>query len=129
MRTNLTDSTIRADEIGDLRYLDAGHVHSPLGGLHHLQVLGAHKEPLGRVDGVLIDPVQRRLRFFVVASNDPLERHYLLPIDVPTRMSADRRSLELDADVELHDCAEFARSAARDFSDDDLLAALFRRSA
>jgi hypothetical protein len=129
MGANVADSATRADEQADLRYLDAGHVHSPLGGLRHLQVLGADEEPLGEVDGVLIDPAERRLRFFVVASNGTVRRRFLLPIDVPARMDADRRSLQLEADVELGNCAEFTRSAARDFTDDDLLAALFSRPA
>ena len=122
-------SAERTDENASLRYLDAFRVDSPLGYLGSLDVRGAHDQQLGRLTGVLIDPSQRRLCFFVV-SNPSAGRKHLLPTDGPACMDPERHLLRLDMDDEdLARYPEFTRSSTPDMSDDDLLAAMFARPA
>ena len=116
------------DENACLRYLDASRVDSPLGYLGSLDVRGADDQQLGRVAGVLIDPSQRRLRFYVVVSEPSSGRTYLLPTDNPACMDAERHLLRFDMDAaDLALYPEFTRAGTPDMSDDDLLAALFAR--
>ena len=118
------------DENTSLRYVDASRVDSPLGDLASLDVRGADDQRIGRVAGVLIDPAQRRLRFFVVASGRSSGRSYLLPTDSPARMDPERNLLRLDLDQEdLAQCPEFTRANTPDMSDDDMIAAMFARPA
>lgn len=125
-------ASISAEQTGEnasLRYLDASRVDSPLGHLGSLDVRGAHDQQLGRITGVLIDPSQRRLCFFVV-SNTSAGRKHLLPTDSPTCMDPERHLLLLDTDDEdLARYPEFTPSSTPDMSDDDLLAAMFARPA
>jgi hypothetical protein len=121
-------TALEIDEGGALRYLDASRVDSPIGYLGSLDVRGAHDQKLGRVSGVLIDPSQRRLRFFVVASSPSPGRNYLLPTDSPACMDAKRNLLRFEMDVEdLAQYPEFSRSSTPDMSDDDMVEALFAR--
>lgn len=122
-------SAERTDENASLRYLDASRVNSPLGDLGSLDVRGARDQQLGRVTGVLIDPSQRRLCFFVV-SNPSAGRKHLLPTDSAACMDPERHLLRLDMDDEdLARYPEFTRSSTPDMSDDDLVAAMFARPA
>ena len=49
-----------------LRYLEANAVDCPAGKLEGLHIVSQDDEALGVVNGVLIDPVSRKLRYFVV---------------------------------------------------------------
>lgn len=92
-----------------------------------MDVRGADDQNIGRVAGVLIDPAERRLRFFVVASRGS-SRRYLLPTDQPARMDPERKLLQVDVDPEdLPQYQEFSRSTTADMSDDDMLTALFAK--
>ena len=127
-------ASISAEQTGEnasLRYLDASRVDSPLGHLGSLDVRGAHDQQLGRITGVLIDPSQRRLCFFVVSNTSTSAgRKHLLPTDSPTCMDPERHLLLLDTDDEdLARYPEFTPSSTPDMSDDDLLAAMFARPA
>jgi hypothetical protein len=118
------------DENTSLRYVDASRVDSPLGHLGSLDVRGADDQKIGRVAGVLIDPMQRRLRFFVVSTGRSSGREYLLPTDSPARMDPERNLLRVDVDPkDLAQCPEFSRSNTPDMSDDDMVAAMFARPA
>ncbi len=44
-----------------LRYLDASHVESPVGILGDMVLRGPTDEKIGTLDGVIIDPVKRRV--------------------------------------------------------------------
>ena len=119
-----------SDENTSLRYVDASRVNSPLGDLAALDVRGADDQRIGRVTGVLIDPAQRRLRFFVVASGRFSGRKYLLPTDSQACVDPERNLLRLDLDQEdLARYPEFSRSSTPDMSDDDMIAAMFARPA
>ena len=81
---------------------------------------------LGKLDGVLIDPRERRVRYFVVAPQESLRAKYLLPADCPAQMLTAKRALRLDVDSEeITACEEFEDGAVRPFTDDDLIDCLF----
>lgn len=114
-----------------LRFMDASGVYGPAGELGHVEVRGHHDRKVGELDGVLIDPTERRVRFFVVETRGWLgARRYLLPADGLARICDDGRSLSMDVDVaDLRDCPTFERGSVPPFSDDDLIDALFRKVA
>jgi hypothetical protein len=112
-----------------LCYLEASKVEAPGGGLAGLTVQTQGDETLGTLDGVLIDPSQRRLRYFVVGTRGLLRRkRYLLSADVPVRVEPERQRLRVDAadaDATLSD--EFDLRTVRPFSSEDAIDAMFSR--
>jgi hypothetical protein len=117
-------------DAGQLCYLEASRVESPAGDLGGATVETRGDETLGILDGVLIDPTERRLRYFVVETPGWVRRRrYLLSADVPVRVEPDHHRLCIDAhssDVELAD--EFHEETVRPFSTDDAITAMFSRT-
>ena len=118
-----------ADQSSTLRYVEAARLQSPAGDLAAVDVRGTDGQTIGSLDGVLIDPIERRLRFFVVASTTTREgRRYLLPTDCAAQVDAAGHALRLNLEPgNLTRCPEFTPSVVRDYSDDDLLDSLFRQ--
>jgi hypothetical protein len=110
-----------------LRYLEASRIESPAGDLGALILRDEHDQAIGNLEGVLVDPVERRLRFYVVGSRGRLRaRRYLLPVECAAQMDCEARSLRVDLDAaDLADCEEFESSSVPRYSDDDLLVSIF----
>ena len=112
-----------------LCYLEASKVEGPGGDLGGLAVETQSDKTLGKLDGVLIDPAERRLRYYVVATPGLFRsRRYLLSADVPVRVEPDKQRLRVDApnaDVNLSD--EFDLRTVRPFSSEDAIEAMFSR--
>jgi hypothetical protein len=121
----------REDQDADaLRYLEAWNVRCPVGTLADLSVRTRDDEQLGAIDGVLVDPVRRRLRYFVVESSARLlRRRYLLCADQPARFECDGTLLRVDADAEELERERFDERSIRRFSDDDVITAMFGNTA
>jgi PRC-barrel domain protein len=113
----------------ELCYLEAGKVQSPGGDLEGVTLASETDEALGTLDGVVFDPAERRLRYFVVHRRGWLtSRRYLVPADQPAQMADDSRTLRVPVDpAQLADCEEFDGESIPDFSDDHLITALFGR--
>jgi hypothetical protein len=111
-----------------LCYLGAGQVTGPSGGLQGVKLATEKDEALGTLDGVVIDPAERRIRYFVVQRQGWFRsRRILLSADRPAQMTDDRRTLRLPVDPdELTRCEEFDGTSIPAFSDEHLLTALFR---
>jgi len=113
-----------------LRHLDAAKVETPLGTLDHIPVLSPTTGSLGQLEGIIIDPNERHVRYYVVESKRWLKTHrYLLP-DVPMRLDPDCRALHVD--VERDDLSSLPELEDEDFpqfSDDDLITTMFADSA
>ena len=113
-------------DTGDLRYLDAEHVRCPIGTLAGLEVRTADDETLGELDGVLLDPAQRRLRFLVVQAPGLLrKRRYLLPVDAAPHVEGKDMILRVEANAGEMAPERFDARAVRPFSDEDAVTAMF----
>jgi hypothetical protein len=114
----------------DLRYLEAEHVRCPEGTLADLSVCTRDDEALGAIDGVLVDPVARRLRYFVVESPARvLRRRYLLRADAPATFDRGARRLRVEADAGELEREGFDADAVPRFSDEDVVTAIFGSTA
>jgi hypothetical protein len=112
-------------ETQNLKYLDAAHVAGdglPLSGLRI--ETGADRQ-LGELDGVIVEPGVRRLRYFVV---DAGEGRYLMPFDAIC-FDADHHALRVIAGSDPSSWEAFDPAAYDEFGDDDLITALFARPA
>jgi hypothetical protein len=112
-----------------LRYVDASRLRSEAGRLAEADLRNIDNETIGSLDGVLIDPLERRLRFFVVQSSGWLgSKRYLIPTDCAAQVGADGRTLRLDMnDRDLSRCAEYESAAVEESQDDDLIASMFHQ--
>ncbi len=86
----------------------------------------ADDEQLGLLDGLLVDPASRRVRFFVVERRSALRRRrYLLTAD--TLATLDERLLRVEAHAE--DLERFDARTVQPFSDEDVITAMFAEPA
>jgi hypothetical protein len=108
-----------------LRYIDAAHVDSPMGHLNAIRVLSPSEGNVGKLDGLIIDPIERQIRYFVVESRQRLRaRRYLVPV-TPATIDPDQRTLRLEFAADHLDELPVPSKAFRPYSDDDLMSALF----
>ena len=113
-----------------LRYLEADAVQCPTGRLEGLSILSQDDEAIGVVRGVLIDPMTRTLKYFVVeAARLFNRRRYLVAADTPAVMLPDDHALRVDVASESIERQRFDSRLVPHFSDDDLIAAMFAGSA
>ena len=110
----------------ELSYLDASKVTSPAGTLAELDVLSAEGRQLGSIEGVVIDAAARRVRYLAVRSSGWFgRRRYFVPADQLGQIEGERKALRLRVDLRHEAVRSLSPAAFREFSDDDLLAALF----
>ena len=113
-------------DTSELSYLDASKVTSPAGALSELDVLSAEGRRLGCIDGVVIAAVARRVLYLSVRSSGWFgRRRYLVPADQLGQIDGERKALRLRLDLRHEAVPGLDAAALREFSDDDLLAALF----
>ena len=113
----------------DLRYIGAGNLTTPFGPLDGARMIGAADYTLGRLDGVLVDPRERQVRYFVVERGWLPRRHYLLSAEA-ARVEREEKALRVDVDQdELNHLPQIHPNALPAFSDDDLIGAMFFRHA
>lgn len=112
-----------------LRYLDADAVECPAGKLDGLSLV-ARDEPLGSIDGVLIDPSTRQLRYYVVGRPRLFKKQrYLVSADMPAVVSPDQKTLHVELSAEEIEHQQFDANSVEEFSDDDLVTAMFSKPA
>ena len=113
-------------EGADLRYLDAHSVRCPAGSLSEFNVCTQDAQPLGNVNGVLISPTSRQLRYFVIEKPGWFaHRRFLLPAEAGAVVQEAGKTLMIGARKDELDLRSFTPSSVPDFSDDDFLAAIF----
>lgn len=106
----------------ELRYLEAGHVEHPSGTMLGVKMCTMDDEHLGSLDGVLVEPASRRIRYFVVERPSVYKsRRYLLAAD--TLATLDERTLRVEANAV--DLERFDARTVQPFSDLDLVTAMF----
>jgi PRC-barrel domain protein len=112
-----------------LCYLQAGQVDGPSGKLVGLKLCDCHDAVIGTLDGVLLDPSERRVRYFVVQSAALAgPRRVLLPVESALTIEPDATAAggaRLIALTEDLDMQPFDPGLFRPFSDEDALAAMF----
>lgn len=104
-----------------LCYLEAARVESPAGSLGEVQLQNRDDQVIGQLDGVVINPGERRLLYYVVTRPGLFRnRRYLLPAEQPAQMGSDRRTMRFDLSPEdLTSFAEFDAGKIRHLSDAD----------
>ena len=114
---------------GQLCYLDAASVKGPFPTCDGVGVWNDQDGMIGRLDGIVLNPESRQVRYLVVAARTAFRRHrYLLPFR-DTRVDVQHRAFRVDAHKrDLASCERFEPEAFRFFSDGDLMAALFPKS-
>lgn len=113
-----------------LSFLPAAHVDSPVGPLAELELCGHEDEKVGTFDGVLIDPMARRVRYYVVKPAGLWPgRRFLLPVESTISVERDARVARLETPSEAHGVLPFDPRRAKPFSEDDLLEAMFGSTA
>ena len=113
----------------ELSYLNASKVTSPAGVLSELDVLGPDGRRLGCIEGVVIDAAARRVRYLAVRLAGWFGRRYFLQADQLGSIEGGRRALRLRAEPGDEAGPALDTAALHEFSDDDLLAAMFSPSA
>ena len=117
-------------DTSELSYLEASKVTSPAGVLSELDVLSAQGHRLGNIEGVVIDAAARCVRYLSVRSSNWFgRRRYLVQADQLGQIEGERKALRLRVDLRQQAVHGLDVAALRRFSDDDLLAAMFRRVA
>ena len=115
----------RHPPMSELCYLDAARVNSPAGVLSELDVVAANGEQLGSIAGVVIEAGARRARYLDIRSPGWLRRRrYLVEADQLAQVDPERKTLRL-LNAEVREVQDLDTAGLRQFSDDDLLAALF----
>jgi hypothetical protein len=110
----------------DLSYLDASKVVSPAGILSELELLSAEGRRLGSIKGIVIDAAARRVRYLSVELSGWLgRRKYLVQADQLAQIEAERKALRLRGNLQNEAVHGFDAAAFREFSDDDLVTAMF----
>jgi protein SCO1/2 len=125
-------STAPDIETDSLRYLDANAVECPCpaGRLQGLNVVSRDDESIGVINGVLIEPETRMLRYYVVEPARLFNRRrYLVSADTPAVILSEDHALRVDVPLESIERQRFDSRSVQKFSDDDLLTAMFSRSA
>ena len=112
-----------------LRYVDAESVRCSAGNLAGFRVCTEDAQPLGSVDGVLINPSSRQLKYFVIEMPGRFhQRRYLLSAESGTTVQEERKTLQLDARRDQVELESFTARSVPEFSDADLLDAVFSRA-
>jgi hypothetical protein len=106
--------------------LDAEAVECPAGTLDGLSLCTQDEETLGTIDGVLIDPTKRQIRYYVVDESRLLSRRrYLVPADAPTVVLPEHRAVRMEIPANCIEPRRFDARAVPRFSDEDLVTAMF----
>ena len=110
---------------GSLRYVHADHVDGDGMCLSGLRIEDGADCTLGELTGLIVEPRERRLRYFVV---DAPDGRYLMPFD-NICLDSDHHALRVMAAPDPDSWQEFDPDAYGEFDDDDLISALFARRA
>jgi hypothetical protein len=110
-----------------LRFVDAHQLDTSAGRLDNVVVIAPSQTPLGKLAGVVVDPMNRQLRYYVIRVRRWLStRHYLMPLR-SARLTADAHGMQVDFDAEeLKTFEQVDPHKVPAFSEEDLLTTMFR---
>ena len=109
-----------------LRYLDAARVETPVGRLATMSLISPSDKNVGTLDGVIIDPIEWHVRYFVVKSHRWwMTRRYLLPV-TPGQIDSERLGLHVELEpADLRRLPKLHADRFPPFSDEDLITSMF----
>src|SRR5947209_14169430 len=106
-----------------LRFLDNSRLESPL--VEPLDVCTQTGTKIGTFDGVVVDPVERRVRYLVVDRGRVFHKRCLIPMPA-ARVDSEHHSLNIDVDnTQSEQWPQFDPVTFPRFSEDDLITAMF----
>jgi hypothetical protein len=86
-----------AAESAKLCYLEATQISGPIKDFEDVQVRHREHGTIGRLDGIVIDPAEQRVRYLVVDNERFLGRRYLMPLDA-AQLDVEHHALWVDCD-------------------------------
>ena len=109
-----------------LRFISASRVNTPAGSMDDVVVVDSQEANVGNLEGIVVDPQHRQVRYVVVKSRRAFKsRHYLVPLMSAT-LDAQHRTLHVDVEpTEVDELADDPADSFPVFSDDDLITAMF----
>lgn len=117
---------VQVPAVSELSYLDASKVTSPAGVLSELAVLSPEGQKLGSIEGVVIHAAARHVRYICLRLSGWFgRRRYVVDAAQLGRIEGERKALRLNFDPRREAEPGLDASALREFSDEDLLAAVF----
>ena len=109
-----------------LRFMNASHVETPAGHLSNVVIVGESDRALGKLDGIIFDPIERRVRYFVIRSRRWWRVHRYLLAAEPLRVERERKVLRLiSKSGTLDQLPEVTPDTFSPYSDEDLDDAAF----
>jgi sporulation protein YlmC with PRC-barrel domain len=105
-----------------LRYIDASHVESGVTDLSGFEVLTSTGKKLGALDGLIVDPPERSIRYAVVDRGGRQSQRVLVPLTV-AQLDVDRKSLHVD--LTGHEMTPVEPDSFPEFSQVDTQSAIF----
>jgi len=112
-------------EAQNLKYVDAAHVKGDGPCLSGLRIEAGADRQLGELNGLIVEPGARRLRYFVV---DAGEGRYLMPFDTIC-LDPEHHTLRVISDADPDTWEAFDPGDYGEFGDEDLIKVLFAHPA
>ena len=117
---------VRVDDSTPLRFVEAKRLETAAGSLTDAVLVSPSNKTLGKLDGVIVNPLQRRVCYYVVKSGWGFRIHRHLLQATAAALEAHRGVVRIDAEPEdLTDLSEIAPQSFPRFSDADLIDATF----
>jgi hypothetical protein len=103
-------------ESAKLCYLDATQISGPIKDFEDVEIKDRRHGTIGRLDGIVIDPAEQRVRYLVVDNERFVGRRYLMPLDA-AQLDVEHHTLWVDGDdAPFAFYEEFDREDFRGFS-------------
>ena len=113
-----------------LRFLNAEHVKTPAGHLSNTSIVDESDLTLGKLDGIIFDPIERQVRYFVIRSRRWLRVHRYLLAAEPLHVDWERKFLrQIGKSGNVDQLPEVTPDTFSPYSDEDLVDALLSRDA
>jgi hypothetical protein len=114
------------DDGTPLRFVEARRLETSVGSLTDAVLVSPTNKTLGKLDGVVVNPRQRRVCYYVVKSGWGFRTHRHLLQAAPAALEAHRGVVRIDAEPEdLGDLSDIAPQSFPPFSDADLIDTIF----
>ena len=119
-------NSVSVGESTPLRFVDATRLETEAGSLTDAVLISPSNKTLGKLDGAIVDPRQRRVCYYVVKSGWGFTTRRRLLQVTPAVLEPDGRVVHIDAEPEdLSDLSHITPQSFPPFSDADVIDAIF----